>query len=177
MVASDETAMPPNPLDFETTVRKELSTLYRVAQRLTGKAAEAEDLVGATLLSAAKAWNNFDGRHPKAWLIAILRNERNRTIRTAASRPQTADIEAGDLSDGDGGWKDVDLKIIGDHILAALDKIPEEYRLAVALCDVEQLTYEEAAEVLGVPAGTIRSRLHRGRHALRNRLSHLALEI
>lgn len=168
--------MPPNPLDFETTVRRELNTLYRVAQRLTGKAADAEDLVGQTLLAAAKAWNNFDGRHPKAWLIAILRNERNRSIRTASSRPQTADIEAAELADGDGGWKDVDLKIIGDHILATLDKIPEEYRLAVALCDVEQLTYEEAAEVLGVPAGTIRSRLHRGRHALRNRLSHLALE-
>lgn len=163
-------------LSFETTARKELSTLYRVAQRLVGTATEAEDLVGQTLLAAAKAWDKFDGRHPKAWLIAILRNERHRALRTAAARPQTSDIDTADLSDGDGGWKDVDLKIIGEHILSALDKIPEEYRLAVSLCDIEQLTYEEAAEVLGVPSGTIRSRLHRGRHALRNRLAHLALD-
>lgn len=165
-----------NPDDFEKTVRQELAALYRFAQRLTMNSAEAEDLVGQTLLSAAKAWEKFDGRYAKAWLMTIMRNERLHNLRRAASRPQTADVASEDLSDGDGGWRDVDLKIIGDHILEALDRIPEEYRLAVSLCDVEQLTYEEAADVLGVPAGTIRSRLHRGRHALRNRLAHLVLE-
>jgi RNA polymerase sigma-70 factor (ECF subfamily) len=157
--------------DFEKAALTELPLLYRVARRYAMNAAEAEDLVGQTLLAAAKAWANFDGRHVRSWLITILKNEHLKAIRTRSSRPRTIALEdhSSDAADGDIG-EEINQRAFVDDILRELDNLPEDFRMAVALCDVEQMSYEDAAASLGIPIGTVRSRLFRGRRALREKL-------
>jgi RNA polymerase sigma-70 factor, ECF subfamily len=155
---------------FESVVDAELPVLYRVALRLTRSQAEAEDLVGQTLYLAARAWAVFDGAHPRSWLIKILRNEhagsaRKRTKVSLEDQP----VEPTGMEP----WPEVDWKLVGDQILKALDQIPEDYRMAVALCDIEEVTREEAALALEVPLGTLNSRLHRGRSLLKVSLSRI----
>ncbi len=159
-------------ITFEEVVGKELATLYRVARRLTLNGPEAEDLVGQTLLNAAKAWSKFDGQYPRSWLLKILKNEHLGSLRKSAARPVTVSIGDRDAYD-DGPWNAVDWQIVGSNIIEELDRLPEEYRLAVALCDVEEMSYEEAALAMSIPVGTVRSRLFRGRRILRNRLASL----
>ena len=156
--------------DFEKAALSELGLLYRVARRLAMNATEAEDLVSQTLLSAAKAWENFDGRHPRSWLVTILKNEHLKTIRSRASRPKTVAIDDGGELSEPSPADHIDQRAFVDDILRELDTLPEDFRMAVALCDVEQMSYEDAAQALGVPIGTVRSRLFRGRRALREKL-------
>lgn len=155
---------------FEQVIRAELPVMYRTARRLTLDAAWAEDVVGQALLDAAKAWSTFDGRHPRSWLIKIVHNRFLKDVRRAASQPKTTEMADVDPA-GPDAWQELNWKLAGDRIMAELDKLPEEYRLAVQLCDVEELSYEEAADVMSVPKGTVRSRLFRGRRILRDRLS------
>lgn len=156
--------------DFEATALGELGLLYRVARRLAINPTEAEDLVSQTLLAAAKSWEGFDGRHPRSWLVTILKNEHLKAIRRRGSRPRTVSMEEGvELTQGDLG-EELDQRAFVDDILRELDSLPEDFRMAVALCDVEQMSYEDAATSLGVPIGTVRSRLFRGRRLLRERL-------
>jgi RNA polymerase sigma-70 factor, ECF subfamily len=158
--------------DFATVVERELDTLYRVAKRLTRNESDAEDTVSQTLTSAFQSWDRFDGKHTRSWLITILRNEWLQILRKRKSRPEVAiDLVAEPFEEC--SWKEVDTKILAQQIKLALAQIPEEYRLAVELCDVEGLSYEEAAAMLGVPIGTIRSRLFRGRNQLREKLTGL----
>ncbi len=159
---------------FSVVIDRELSVLYRVAKRLTLNPTHAEDLVGQTMLLAATHWENFDGRYPRSWLIQILRNEWMNTVRKGKVRREV-DIDAVLEPAEDDFWCAIDHSLDAETIIAALDKLPEEYRLAVTLCDVEELSYDEAAMALGVPVGTIRSRLFRGRKILRSRLVHLDL--
>jgi RNA polymerase sigma-70 factor (ECF subfamily) len=159
---------------FETAARELIPALYRVALRLTRHAADAEDLVSQTLLAAAKGWHTFDGRLPKPWFMRVMRNEHLHCLRHRASRPQTTNIDdTPEASDTTDVWREVDVRLVGERIIEELDKVPDEYRVAVVLCDIEQMTYDEAAKALDVPIGTVRSRLHRGRHLLRQRLAYL----
>lgn len=147
-----------------------LAMLYRVAKRYTRDAQLAEDLVGQTLLSVTKAWDKFDGKNTRGWMIKILHNSYLGHVRYQSSRivetSHEEDIVAStyDLS------QDTLNRITTDAILRSIDDLPEEYRLAVTLCDVEQLDYQEAAEALDVPVGTVKSRLFRGRKLLQQRL-------
>lgn len=154
---------------FEDVVDTELPILYRTAKRLAHNDTEAEDLVGQTLYLAARAWPTFDGAYPRSWLIKILRNEFLGRRKKAANRPEVNIDDVAEPSE-EGYWKAIDWGILGPQILDALDMIPEDYRLAVALSDVEGLTRLEVAEALGIPEGTVNSRLHRGRNLLRARL-------
>ena len=154
---------------FETVVAAHLPVLYRVARRLCGGDVDAEDAVGDTLLKAVRAYAAFDGRFPRAWLIQILRNEHLGALRRRAVRPESQIDEAIEPSD-EGFWRRIEWRAVGEDLLRELDGLPEEYRLAVVLCDVEEMTYEEAATACGVPTGTVRSRLFRGRRLLRARL-------
>ena len=156
--------------DFEKAALGELGLLYRVARRMAMNAADAEDLVSQTLLAAAKAWDGFDGKHTRSWLITILKNEHLKSLRYRSSRPKTVGIEDGFDSAGDDAGAQIDQRAFVEDILRELDSLPEDFRMAVALCDVEQMSYEDAAESLGVPIGTIRSRLFRGRRILREKL-------
>ena len=154
---------------FGEVAEKELAVLYRVARRLTRNDTDAEDLVGSALYNAARGYANFDGRHPRSWMIRILRNEWLQTVRAKEIRPETQLDDSIDPAD-DGFWREVETRLDVEAVLGSLDRLPEEYRLAVVLCDVEQMTYEEAGIAMDVPVGTVRSRLFRGRKLLQARL-------
>lgn len=155
---------------FESVVDSELPVLYRLARTLTGNDADAEDLVAQTLYLSAKAWHTFDGAYPRSWMIKIMRNEHISSIRKKANRGTVALDEVAEPSQ-EGFWEAIDWRAIGDDVIAELSKIPEEYGFAVALCDIEELSYEEAAAAMNCPTGTVRSRLYRGRNLLRARLA------
>lgn len=157
----------PKP-DFEKSVRPELAILYRVARRLARSDDEASDLVQQTLMKAFQAWGRFDGRYLRSWLIQILRNENLMRLRSSGKHEE---VELDDqLVSEEPFWDEVHWRSQVHRILEELDRIPEEFRLAVTLCDIEQMTYEEAATAMEVPIGTVRSRLSRGRALVRARL-------
>jgi RNA polymerase sigma-70 factor (ECF subfamily) len=158
---------------FERYVVPELEVLLRVARSLTRDHAEAEDLVQDTLVRAYRAIDRFDGRHPRAWLLTILRN--TNINRHRRRRPEL--LRDGDVADGRlarlasaDRTDDVVDDAIDDEILEALASLDERFRRVVELVDIDGLTYAEAAEVLGVPVGTVMSRLHRARARIRDRL-------
>jgi len=147
-------------------VRVELSRLYRVAHRLTGNSTRAEDLVGATLLAAAKGWAGFDGAHPSAWLIRIMTNtnfrlgtteakHRHAVLDSIPNEPVVTTTETMILN-----------RITAETVLEGLQKLSAEQRMVIILCDIEELTYEEVALALDIPRGTVCSRLYRARKAL-----------
>jgi RNA polymerase sigma-70 factor (ECF subfamily) len=158
---------------FERYVLPEIEVLLRVANSLTRNHAEAEDLVQDTLLRAYRAIDGFDGRHPRAWLLTILRNthiNRNRRRRPELLRdPDAATnrmVSAASDERTDAGLDDE----IDAEILRALASLDELFRHVVELVDIDGLSYAEAAEVLDVPVGTVMSRLHRARSRIRDRL-------
>jgi RNA polymerase sigma-70 factor (ECF subfamily) len=159
---------------FAEYVVPEIEVLYRVARSLTGHAADAEDLVQDTLLRAFRSIDSFDGQHPRAWLLTILRNaEHNRHRR---KRPQLLDDpdEMADLAAvaTDRGPEQMLVDAMFDATVErAFAALPEKYRRAIALVDIEGFNYAEAAAVLDVPVGTVMSRLHRGRARIRRQLA------
>lgn len=164
---------PTSSAAFERYVLPEIDVLFRVARSLTRHDADAEDLVQDTLLRAYRAIDRFDGRYPRAWLLTILRNthiNRNRRQRPellrnpAGGTDRLAAAAARELTD-DGVDTGFDAEV--EQALASLD---EPFRRVVELVDVDGLSYAEAAEVLGVPTGTVMSRLHRARRRIRDHL-------
>ena len=156
--------------NFETTALAELPVLYRVARRMTLNASVAEDLVGQTLLQAASAWKSFDGNYPRSWMIQIMQNIFRKDRNKLSSRSVHVPLDEATCMTDD-TWSDLDKRLLSSSIVEELDRIPDEYRLAVTLCDMEELSYEEAARALDIPIGTVRSRLFRGRNMLRARLA------
>lgn len=157
---------------FEKAVKKELPVLYRVARRMGCSAEEAEDVVQNALIKAYQAWDRFDGGHLRSWLIKILRNERLMLLRHTHN-DSPLDENEGYESTEQPFWEEVAWKMHAGRILEELENIPEAYRLTIHLCDIEQMSYEEAAESMDVPVGTVRSRLFRARAMLRKRLVEL----
>jgi RNA polymerase sigma-70 factor (ECF subfamily) len=164
---------------FEELIVPEVDFLARVTRSMSRSGAEAEDLAQETLVKAFRALDTFDGRFPRAWLYRIARN-------TAINRDdRRRDVLLDDGGDIEGTLTPADesdepehrvLEPILDDVLEnALDDLPPEFRVAVQLVDVEGMRYQEAADFLDVPVGTIMSRLHRARHRLRDALagSHL----
>ncbi|GAC1311860.1 MAG: RNA polymerase sigma factor [Acidimicrobiales bacterium] len=161
---------------FGRYVLPEVDVLLRVAQSLSSRPADAEDLVQDTLLRAYQSIATFDGAHPRAWLLTIMRNAQiNRTRRR---RPELladpdATLERLATVDGDAAKTPEEL-VVGetfDAVIAdALARLPDRFRQVVTLVDVDGLSYAEAAEALGIPVGTVMSRLHRARLRLRHRL-------
>jgi RNA polymerase sigma-70 factor (ECF subfamily) len=158
---------------FERYVLPEIEVLLRVARTMTRNQAEAEDLVQDTLLRAYRAIGRFDGRHPRAWLLTILRNthiNRNRRRRPVLLHdPDTALEQLASIANGDRAESSVEDALDGE-IVAALSALSVDFRQVVELVDIDGLSYAEAAEVIGVPVGTVMSRLHRARSRIRDRL-------
>jgi RNA polymerase sigma-70 factor, ECF subfamily len=157
---------------FEQIVLPEIEVLYRVSMSLTRNAADAEDLVQDTLVRAYRAIARFDGRHPRAWLLTILRN--THINRNRRRRPEL--LRSGDVAEtrvtsfvADAADTVVDVGFDAE-VERALRGLDQPFRQVVELIDIEGLSYAEAAKVLGVPAGTVMSRLHRARGRIRNRL-------
>lgn len=160
---------------FRTYVVPELEILYRVARRLTGDAVEAEDLVQDTLVRAFRAIERFDGRYPRAWLLTILRNTHRNAVRKR--RPDLLDDEVAQRipARGDDGRTDgIDAQALHDDldpiVREGLRKLSRDHRAVIGLVDLDGLTYQEAADLLDVPVGTIMSRLHRARRKVRSHL-------
>lgn len=157
---------------FEVVARRELPVLYRVAKRLTRDPVAAEDLVGQALLNAASGWDKFDGRYPRSWMIRILQHAQTREADKLSAKARHEPLDEASAIAPD-VWQELDARHISGRIVVELDNLPQEFRLAVALCDMEELSYEEAAAAMDVPIGTVRSRLFRGRQILRERLAAL----
>lgn len=160
---------------FREQVLPELDVLYRVARRLTRTPQEAEDLVQDTLVRAYRSFAGFDGRHPRAWLLTILRNTRINQVRKR--QPDLIDDEvAGDLParGADGRADGTSEQALHDHfdplVRDAMASLSAKHRSVIALVDLDGLSYQEAADVLGVPVGTVMSRLHRARRKVRAQL-------
>ena len=158
---------------FNRLVLPEVDVMWRVAMSLTRNRADAEDLVQESLLRAYKAIESFDGRYPRAWLLTILRNtERNRHRRRRPELLSDPDIaeERGPRTEVDEVEKRAEDHEFDSAVTAALTELPENFRRVVELVDVDGLTYQEAADVLDVPLGTVMSRLHRARRRIRDLL-------
>ncbi len=154
-------------------VAAELPVLLRVARTMTGQSADAEDLVQDTLLRAWHGLDGFDGRHPRAWLLTILRHtEINRHRRRRPELLDDPDEPAGrHLAAAHPSAEQVVTDRAFDAVVeAALLALPEDMRRVVMLIDVDELSYAEAAAILGVPEGTVTSRLHRARKRIRHSL-------
>lgn len=151
-----------------------LEMLYRIARRLAGNDADAEDLVSQTIIIAFANWDKFDGRHPKSWLVTILRNEFYQSVRKRRRRGESNLEDVAEPAE-ENFWQAVDQRFEVERILDAVDALADEYREVITLCDIEEVNYEVAAGILGVPIGTIKSRLFRARKQVRATLYTLSL--
>lgn len=161
---------------FATYVLPEVDVLLRVAMSLTRRTADAEDLVQDTVIRAFQGIEGFDGAHPRAWLLTILRNthiNRNRRRRPELlDDPDAAfDRLAAAETEGTEAPETVVVGATFDAVVSdALTALPIRFRQVVTLVDIDGLSYAEAAELLGVPVGTVMSRLHRARTRMKRRL-------
>src|SRR5438876_6462521 len=155
--------------------------MYSAAFRLTRNSADAEDLVQETFLRAYRAFHQFEpGTNLKAWLYRILTNTFINSYRKKQREPQTvSDDEVEDWylyskMAEEGMEPSAEAAVLeslpDEDVQEALSSLPEQFRMAVMLADVEGFSYKEIAEIMGVPIGTVMSRLHRGRKALEKRL-------
>lgn len=154
---------------FEAEALPHLRSLYGSAYRMTRNAHDAEDLVQETYLRAFRAFDGFTpGTNIRAWLFTILHRARTDALRKAGRSPKTAEL----VDEGPAVAPAQDaLASGGEEITRALATLPEIFRTAVVLRDVEDFTYDEIARVLEIPIGTVMSRIHRGRALLRTALS------
>jgi RNA polymerase sigma-70 factor (ECF subfamily) len=146
--------------------------LYTVAYRLTGNDADAQDLVQEVLLRVRRGLATYRPGSLEAWLSRITTNaflDETRRRKRRPSEPLPDDPDRV-LAGGDDAATALARATLSDDVQDALRALPDEYRAAVVLCDVVGLPYGEIADQLGVPVGTVRSRIHRGRAALRSAL-------
>lgn len=141
-----------------------LKPLFGAAYRLTGNVADAEDLVQETLLRAYRSFDRFTpGSNAKAWLLTILQNLRTDLLRKAGRAPGQSELP----EDGPAVAPTQESGVQAADLDRLLRDVPEPFRSAVVLRDVEELSYAQIAEVTSVPVGTVMSRIHRGRALLR----------
>jgi RNA polymerase sigma-70 factor (ECF subfamily) len=168
-------------LTFEEEALGAVDSLYRTALRLTRSPADAEDLVQDTYLKAFRAADRFEpGTNLRAWLFTILHNTARNRARDRAREALTVDselveqaVDAGPRGSGDTPESLLLRDTLAPDVQAAIDSLPEAFRQAVWLRDVEEFSYAEIARMLDIPPGTVMSRISRGRRMLFERLRHL----
>lgn len=161
------------PLTWEEVARVYGRKIYNFAYRLTGNPADAHDLVQEVLLRVRKGLANYQPGSFEGWLWRITRNAFIDEIRKRKRRPTSPlpdEMDRWDAVTSEPADVEFDRLSLGDDIQKALLELPIEFREAVILCDVVGLSYEEIAEAVAVPVGTVRSRIHRGRRQLRTLL-------
>jgi RNA polymerase sigma-70 factor (ECF subfamily) len=154
---------------FQDEALPQTRALYATAYRMTRNAADAEDLVQETLLRAFRSFDSYTpGTNIRAWLFTILYRARADMLRKACRSPKTIEM----VDDGPAVAPPQDVLARGQEDLwRALQAVPEAFRAAIVLRDMEDLSYDEVARVLGVPLGTVMSRIHRGRAHMRTALA------
>ncbi|WP_445664248.1 sigma-70 family RNA polymerase sigma factor [Fodinibius sp. AD559] len=170
--------------DFEEEIIPHLDAMYNFALRLTSDPSDAEDLVQDTIVKAFRFFSSYEkGTNAKAWLFRILKNSYINNYRKQSKQPNQVDYDEvsefyetirADRTDTSDLEDKMFRELVDDDISQALEELPEDFRTVVLLCDVEGFTYEEIANMLDVPIGTIRSRLHRGRNLLKAQLKEYA---
>ncbi len=188
------TDTPENPsgqASFEVEALPHMDAVYRFALRLSGAPDLAEDLVQETFLRAYRAWDQYTvGTRCKSWLFTICRNvflrQRERGQRHDEIVSEQAPKDDRAVPAMNPLWSAVEKaypegeffeSIVDESVLSAIEDLPEEYRMAVVLSDLEGLSYNEIAEMMGVPVGTVKSRLFRGRRQLQQELYEYAVEM
>src|SRR6059058_2927392 len=165
------------PPTWDAVVREHADRVYRLAYRLSGNRADAEDLTQETFVRVFRSLAEYKPGTFEGWLHRITTNlfldmvRRRQRIRFDALPEDAGDRLAGY---DPGPEQTYDEMHLDPEIQAALDALPPDFRVAVVLCDLEQLSYEEIAATLGIKVGTVRSRIHRGRVMLREALAHRA---
>lgn len=165
---------------FERQAEKVFPSVFGTALRLTRSREDAEDLAQEAIVRAYEAFDRFDGANFKAWLLRIVTNLYINRYRQRQRGPQIASIDEENMAEPAASEDDVPGRIMFDELLSgevedALAKVPDDFRIAVVLSDIEGLSYQEIADATDVPIGTVRSRLARGRAILRRMLSGYAV--
>lgn len=157
--------------------------LYAVALNLTRNAADAEDLTQNAVVKALRFHDKFkEGTYIKAWLLTILRNTFINDYRRRSRMPLQVELSGTEASDtpvtpraeGESGHVEAMLELLDDEVRHAVAALPEDFRNAVIMADLEEKSYKEIAEFMGCPIGTVMSRLYRGRKILREQLADYA---
>ncbi len=174
-----------NRVRFEEEALELSDQVYRVARRLVSSREEAEDLVQETYARAFRSWRSFTpGTNLRAWLLRILTNLNIDRGRRKQRTPDEQPLEEGDYflynrleqsaRDGNADEERVIERLSQDDIVGALSAVPHDFRDALVLVDIGDFTYQDAAQILDIPIGTVMSRLHRGRRILKRELAERA---
>jgi RNA polymerase sigma-70 factor, ECF subfamily len=166
---------------FEQEALPHMDLLYNYALRMTNNAQDADDLVQETYLKAFRFWGSYEqGTNIKAWLFRIMKNSYINRYRKETKEPKTVDYDEvkefySSIRHESSGSDDLQETLFGnlldDDVTRAIASLPADFRTVVILSDIEGLTYEEIAQFVDCPVGTVRSRLHRGRRLLRGQLA------
>lgn len=170
---------------FDKEFMPHIDSMYNFAFRLTNDEDDANDLVQDTYLKAFRFINSFErGTNAKAWLFRILKNSFINDYRKKSKEPAKVDYQ--DVETTYNSTEDAEMDattdlrtetvqdMIGDEVANALNSLPVDFRTVIILCDIEGFTYEEMAKILDIPIGTVRSRLHRARNLLKEKLKSYA---
>lgn len=166
--------------EFEQEALPHMDVLYNFALRTTGNEDDARDLLQETYLKAYRFWDKYEkGTNIRAWLFRIMKNSYINRYRKETKEPDKVDYDEienfynsirAESTDPNDLQQKLFGNLLGDEVAKALESLPEDFRTVVILCDIEGLTYEEIAEFVECPIGTVRSRLHRGRKLLQSKL-------
>lgn len=170
---------------FEQELLPHADALYNFAYHLTYNDADADDLVQETFMKAYRSIDSYhQGTNAKAWMFKILKNAFINEYRRKSKLPDTVNYEdylLVDDQDEDGSSRplvdireDVFAGMMGDEVSGALNGLPDDFRTVILLCDMEGFSYEEIAKIVDIPIGTVRSRLHRARNMLKEKLKDYA---
>jgi RNA polymerase sigma-70 factor (ECF subfamily) len=172
---------------FEEDAVVHLDSLYSTALRMTRNPRDAEDLVQDTMLQAYRFFDRFEpGSNCKAWLFKILTNTfinkyrkrtREREVQGVLDHEELPSLMSAQTAEASHDPEGALTRgLLSDNVKQALDQLPEEFRLAVVLSDLEEFSYKEIADIMDCPVGTVMSRLHRGRRLLQRSLRGYAIE-
>jgi RNA polymerase sigma-70 factor (ECF subfamily) len=166
--------------EFEAEALPHMDVLYNFALRTTGNEDDARDLLQETYLKAYRFWDKYEkGTNIRAWLFRIMKNSYINRYRKETKEPDKVDYDdienfyntiRAESTDPNDLQQQLYGNLLGDEVTKALQSLPDDFRTVVILCDIEGLTYEEIAEFVECPIGTVRSRLHRGRKLLQAKL-------
>jgi RNA polymerase sigma-70 factor (ECF subfamily) len=171
---------------FESVALVHLDSLYATGLRMTRDPRDSEDLVQDTMLAAYRFFDKFEpGTNCRAWLFKILTNTfinkyrkrvREREVKDVIDQEETPSLMSEDVAAASRDPEGTLLQsLLSDDVKRALEAVPYDYRMAVVLCDLEEFTYQEIADIMDCPVGTVMSRLHRGRRLLQKALSDYAV--